>query len=294
MLKSRSMTFLPLQSSLSKAEGLPPAAKGLSAMCPDHTPSIMVGGPILGWREQTWSGRARGLPGPARWNFSWSIHQVGRPGRISALPGGDQPRIWTSSGPHPGFRSTACSTPMDTGSPRSWATRPAGTDHSWTPGPRARGRCENQIKTLKNTRPGKLPFFDFAENQAWANSPPWPSIWSPGSSSLPSRSATAPKPGTSNAVATGSSRLPPRVQVPATFSLSEYGVTRVASISVISGSAAVADKAGFPVPGGVPGPGAQFLGEGFEPVAEQLRMRDGAFEKPGHGRVGRQLTEDPG
>jgi Transposase DDE domain group 1 len=34
---------------------------------------------------------------------------------------------------------------------------------------RARGRCENRIKTLKNTGLGKLPFFDFAANQAWAN-----------------------------------------------------------------------------------------------------------------------------
>lgn len=34
---------------------------------------------------------------------------------------------------------------------------------------RARGRCENRIKTLKNIGLGKLPFFDFAANQAWAN-----------------------------------------------------------------------------------------------------------------------------
>ncbi|HEY8295060.1 MAG TPA: IS1380 family transposase [Micrococcaceae bacterium] len=34
---------------------------------------------------------------------------------------------------------------------------------------RARGRCENRIKTLKNTGLGKLPFFDFAANQAWAS-----------------------------------------------------------------------------------------------------------------------------
>ncbi|WP_346925594.1 IS1380 family transposase [uncultured Arthrobacter sp.] len=33
---------------------------------------------------------------------------------------------------------------------------------------RARGRCENRIKTLKNTGLGKLPFFDFHANQAWA------------------------------------------------------------------------------------------------------------------------------
>jgi hypothetical protein len=33
----------------------------------------------------------------------------------------------------------------------------------------ARGRCENRIKTLKNTGLGKLPFFDFHANQAWAN-----------------------------------------------------------------------------------------------------------------------------
>lgn len=34
---------------------------------------------------------------------------------------------------------------------------------------RARGRCENRIKTLKNTGLGKLPFFDFNANQAWAS-----------------------------------------------------------------------------------------------------------------------------
>lgn len=34
---------------------------------------------------------------------------------------------------------------------------------------RGRGRCENRIKTLKNTGLGKLPFYDFKANQAWAN-----------------------------------------------------------------------------------------------------------------------------
>lgn len=34
---------------------------------------------------------------------------------------------------------------------------------------RARARCENRIKTLKNTGMGKLPFFDFAANQAWTH-----------------------------------------------------------------------------------------------------------------------------
>ncbi|WP_051441748.1 IS1380 family transposase, partial [Arthrobacter sp. H14] len=34
---------------------------------------------------------------------------------------------------------------------------------------RARGRCENRIKTLKNSGMRKLPFFDFAANQAWAD-----------------------------------------------------------------------------------------------------------------------------
>lgn len=34
---------------------------------------------------------------------------------------------------------------------------------------RARGRAENRIKTLKSTGLGKLPFFDFAANQAWAH-----------------------------------------------------------------------------------------------------------------------------
>lgn len=34
---------------------------------------------------------------------------------------------------------------------------------------RARARCENRIKTLKNMGLGKLPFASFAANQAWAN-----------------------------------------------------------------------------------------------------------------------------
>ena len=34
-------------------------------------------------------------------------------------------------------------------------------------GDRARGRCENRIKTLKNRGLGKLPFFQ--DNQAWVN-----------------------------------------------------------------------------------------------------------------------------
>lgn len=34
---------------------------------------------------------------------------------------------------------------------------------------RARGRCENRIKTLKNTGLGKLPFYDVHANQAWAS-----------------------------------------------------------------------------------------------------------------------------
>lgn len=34
---------------------------------------------------------------------------------------------------------------------------------------RARGRCENRIKTLKNTGLAKLPFASFAANQAWAS-----------------------------------------------------------------------------------------------------------------------------
>ncbi|PQZ98700.1 IS1380 family transposase [Arthrobacter sp. MYb224] len=34
---------------------------------------------------------------------------------------------------------------------------------------RARGRCENRIKTLKNTGLGKLPYWSFAANQAWAD-----------------------------------------------------------------------------------------------------------------------------
>ena len=33
---------------------------------------------------------------------------------------------------------------------------------------RARGRCENRIKTLKATGLGKLPYWSFAANQAWA------------------------------------------------------------------------------------------------------------------------------
>lgn len=34
---------------------------------------------------------------------------------------------------------------------------------------RARGRCENRIKTLKNSGLGKLPYHSFAANTAWAN-----------------------------------------------------------------------------------------------------------------------------
>ncbi|UTT40873.1 IS1380 family transposase [Glutamicibacter mishrai] len=34
---------------------------------------------------------------------------------------------------------------------------------------RARGRCENRITTLKNTGLGKLPYWSFAANQAWAD-----------------------------------------------------------------------------------------------------------------------------
>lgn len=34
---------------------------------------------------------------------------------------------------------------------------------------RARGRCENRIKTLKNTGLGKFPYFSYAVNEAWAN-----------------------------------------------------------------------------------------------------------------------------
>lgn len=33
---------------------------------------------------------------------------------------------------------------------------------------RARGRCENRIKSLKHTGLGKLPYWSFAANQAWA------------------------------------------------------------------------------------------------------------------------------
>ncbi|WP_159609851.1 IS1380 family transposase [Glutamicibacter sp. JC586] len=33
----------------------------------------------------------------------------------------------------------------------------------------ARGRCENRIKTLKSTGLGKLPYWSFAANQAWAD-----------------------------------------------------------------------------------------------------------------------------
>ena len=34
---------------------------------------------------------------------------------------------------------------------------------------RGRGRCENRIKTLKNAGLGKLPYWSFAANQAWAD-----------------------------------------------------------------------------------------------------------------------------
>jgi hypothetical protein len=49
-----------------------------------------------------------------------------------------------------------------------------------------------------------------------------------------------------------------------------------------------------PVPGGVPGSGAQFPGEAFHAIAEQLRVGHGPFEEPGNGRVRGQLTKDPG
>jgi hypothetical protein len=73
---------------------------------------------------------------------------------------------------------------------------------------RARGRCENRIKTLKNTGLGKLPFFDFAANQAWAN------IAALAFNLVSWLQLTAhpdghpPRLGTSNAGATGSSRPP--------------------------------------------------------------------------------------
>jgi len=35
---------------------------------------------------------------------------------------------------------------------------------------RARGRCENRIKTLKSAGLGKMPYWSFAANQAWADS----------------------------------------------------------------------------------------------------------------------------
>ncbi|RWZ79112.1 IS1380 family transposase, partial [Glutamicibacter sp. HZAU] len=34
---------------------------------------------------------------------------------------------------------------------------------------RARGRCENRVKTLKSTGLGKLPYWSFTANQAWAD-----------------------------------------------------------------------------------------------------------------------------
>lgn len=34
---------------------------------------------------------------------------------------------------------------------------------------RARGRCENRVKTLKSAGLGKLPYWSFAANQAWAD-----------------------------------------------------------------------------------------------------------------------------
>ena len=70
---------------------------------------------------------------------------------------------------------------------------------------RARGRCENRIKTLKNTGLGKLPFFDFAANQAWANIAVLASNLISWLQLAPSRTGTRPRPGTSNAGATGSS-----------------------------------------------------------------------------------------
>jgi hypothetical protein len=116
---------------------------------------------IFGWHERTRSGRVRGLPGPARWNLSWSNHQVGEPRRITALAGGDQPRIWTSCGPHPGS-SVNCLLDADGHRITAFlANSPRWHGPFLDARRRPRGRCENQIMTLKNTGLGKLPFFNF-------------------------------------------------------------------------------------------------------------------------------------
>ena len=59
---------------------------------------------------------------------------------------------------HDGHRITA----FLTNSPR-WDAPQLDARH------RGRGRCENRIKTLKNIGMGKLPFYDFDANQAWAS-----------------------------------------------------------------------------------------------------------------------------
>jgi hypothetical protein len=74
--------------------------------------------------------------------------------RAEPLHPGAQPTLLDPDG----HRVTACLT----NSP-SWHGPTLDARH------RARGRCENRIKTLKNTGLGKLPFFDFHANQAWAN-----------------------------------------------------------------------------------------------------------------------------
>jgi hypothetical protein len=73
---------------------------------------------------------------------------------------------------------------------------------------RARGRCENRIKTLKNTGWASSRSSISPRTRPGQTSQPWPSTWSPGSSSPPSRTPITPRPGTSNAGATGSSRPP--------------------------------------------------------------------------------------
>lgn len=59
---------------------------------------------------------------------------------------------------HEGHRLTAflCNSPR-------WDTQTLDVRH------RERARCENRIKTLKNTGLGKFPFASFAANQAWAS-----------------------------------------------------------------------------------------------------------------------------
>jgi hypothetical protein len=119
----------------------------------------------------TWPGRQRVLaasPGPARAERTdaWVINAT------DVIPLTDYPpgtKLFLRAEPlHPGAQPTL----LDVGGAPDHRVPDQLTALARTvPGRRApgRGRCENRIKTLKNTGLGKLPFFDFVANQAWAN-----------------------------------------------------------------------------------------------------------------------------